>query len=340
MFKRCFLIAGAAVCTALVQGCAGITDKSAPAALGTATTPTTPTTPTAPVGALGWNDPRVRWWIRADKTNQDIATKYPTGAQGSVSNCDYDDLVNVPEPNMFDGRVILARKDGYFQHRIWDGMCLWQGQRQRSALHTSDRYQDLSSIKVGRSYWFAFGGKFHPDMFSADGDRAIQILDFHHKSPSSALSGNSPWACYAETSGYSCVLQWNRNDSGITSPSGETGNNGSQLLTIIRDTSRDTTRPHFLAFRFKLSPGADGWVEVYRQIGVDGPIEKVSSYNVPTTYSGSENLLFPKYGLHQWYPRLTGKPTRSIDMAGALLVEDVTVPPEVIFRSLTVAIPR
>jgi hypothetical protein len=301
-------------------------------------------------GVIAMDDPRVRWWVRADKTNQEIGGKFPwTGMQGSASSCDYDVIQNVAEPNAYQGRVILQRSNGYFQHRIWDGMCLWQGQRQRSAIHTSDLYSDASSIKFGRSYWFAFGGKFHPDMFSQTDpsiDRAIQILDFHHKAPSSAFSGNSPWSCWADNTGYRCQVIWNKNDSGVSSPTGEMnpGDGLAQAVTLVRDTSKDTTRPHFLAFRFKLSPGSDGWVESYRQIGVDGPIEKIGSWKVPTTYAGSDNLLFPKYGLHQWYPTLTGQPSRSVDMAGALIVEDMAGPvaltPETIFRSLTVAVPR
>jgi hypothetical protein len=306
------------------------------------------------VHALDWNDPAVRWWIRADKTNQEIGARFKVpgqewswiGVQGSAAtNCDYEVIERVAEPNLMKGRVILARQGGYFQHRIWDGMCLWKGQRQRSAIHTADGHDHPTSIKRGRSYWFAFGGKFHADMFSQtnpSGDRSIQFMDFHHKAPSSALSGNSPWSCQADHTGYACQVIWNKNDSGIASPTGEInpGDGLAQMVTLVRDRTRDTARPHFLAFRFKLDWDRTAWVESYRQIGVDGPIERLGRWNVPTTYRGSEDLLFPKYGLHQWYPKLSGQPTRSIDMAGALLVEDVTVPVDVIFKSLTVAIPR
>ena len=290
---------------------------------------------------LSADDPRVTWWIRADMTNQEIGNQWGAGVQGNAQSCDYSDIKELSEPNTMGGRVILARQDGYFQHRIWDGMCLWQGQRQRSALHTSDRYEDRSSIKVGQSYWFAFGGKFHADMFTAD-EYGTQILDFHHKAPSSAMSGNSPWSCYANRDGYQCQVIWNKNDSGVASPTGEInpGDGLAQMVTLVRDTSKDTTRPHFIAFRFKLTSDSSGWVESYRQIGVDGPIEMIGRWQVPTTYSGSENLLFPKYGLHYFFPQLVGAPTRSMDYAGALIVEDVSVPVETIFRSLTVALPR
>jgi hypothetical protein len=65
---------------------------------------------------------------------------------------------------------------------------------------------------------------------------------------------------------------------------------------------------------------------------------------VPNTYSGSDNLVFPKYGLHQFLPSVPGRPKSSMDMAGALIVEDlpgaVALTPETMFKSLTVAIPR
>lgn len=321
------------------------------------------------VAPLSWDDPAVRFWVRADKTNQEIGDRFKApdqpyawiGVQGSgrtAESCNYEVIEQLPEPNTNidpatgQPRTVLRRADGYFEHRIWEGMCLWtgngnDGQRLRSAIHTADGYDHPSSAKYGRSYWFAFGGKFHADMFSQidpSGDRAINFMDFHHAAPSSALSGNSPWSCSADHTGYECAVKWNANQTNppIYSPTGEInpGDGLAQMVTLVRDTSKDTTQPHFFAFRFKLDWDNTAWVESYRQIGIDGPITMIGRWEVPTSYSGSNNVLFPKYGLHQWYSDLSGEPTRSIDMAGALLVEDVTLSPEVIFKSLTVALPR
>jgi hypothetical protein len=304
----------------------------------------------ADVAPLDWGDSRVRWWVRADKSNREIGSRFAwTGVQGSSTNCDYDAIQNVPEPNLSGGRPVLRRNGGWFEHRIFDGMCLWKGERQRSAIHTAEGYAQPSSVKRGRSYWFAFGGRFHADLFSqADPspDRSTQLLDFHHKAPSSALSGQSPWAMYADREGYTMVLLWNKADSGVASPTGEVHWDGAQRVTLIRDRSKDTARPHFFAWRFKLdwNAGNQPYVEMYRQIGVDAPVEKIGRWDVPNTYRGSDDLLFPKYGLHQWYPKLSGTPTRSIDLAGALLVEDLpgrpALTPEVVLRSLTVALRR
>lgn len=304
--------------------------------------------PPTGVQPLASNDPRVLWWVRADQSNAQIGARAPwTGVQGSALSPQYAEISTVPEPNVYNGRVILARSGGYFQHRIWDGMPLWKdatSSRQRSAIHTTGSVMaGTSDLLRGKSYWFAFGGKFYADMFSQSNpseDRTTNFMDFHHDAPSSAMSGATPWAGYADANGYEIRLVWNPSDSGIFSPTGERNWDGAQKLTLIRDNSKDTTRPHFFAFRFKLDFDSSAYVEAYRQLGVDGPITRLGRWNVPTTYSGSGDHLYPKYGLHQWYGTLTGAPTRSIDMAGALIVEDVTVPPEVIFRSLTVAIPR
>jgi hypothetical protein len=316
-------------------------------------TPSTGSTSTvaAPAGVLDFNDSRVRWWIRADKSNQEIGSKFAwTGVQGSAVSCDYDVIQNVSEPNLWSGQTILGRAGGWFQHRLFDGMCLWQGQRQRSAIHTSDSYDSLSSIKRGHSYWFAFGGKFHADMFTQsqpnNGDHHVQFLDFHHKAPSSALSGQSPWMMLAHSNGYTGFFLWNKADSGVSSPTGETNWDGAQRVTFINDTSKDTSKPHFFAFRFKLDWDKDAspYVEAYRQIGLDGPITRLGRWDVPNTYSGSDNLLFPKYGLHQFLPSVPGRPKSSMDMAGALIVEDlpgaVALTPETMFKSLTVAVNR
>jgi hypothetical protein len=302
---------------------------------------------------LDFSDSRIRWWIRADKSNQELGTKFAwTGVQGSAHSCDYDVIQNVAEPNVSAGKVVLARSSGWFQHRIFDGMCLWQGQRQRSAIHTADGQSMLSSVKRGHSYWFAFGGKFYPDMFTQTdygGDKGFQILDFHHKAPSGALSGATPWVMNVDWRGYRMNVNWNGGEPrSIKSPTGEVyaGDGVTQTVTLLNDTSKDTMNPHFFAFRFKLDWDMANapYVEMWRQIGVDGPITKIGQWNIPNTYSGSDDLLFPKYGLHQWYASVAGRPKSSIDMAGAIIVEDlpgtVALTPETIFKSLTVAVPR
>ena len=327
-------------------------------------TPVPYPTPGQSGAVLPWDDPRLRWWIRADKTNQEIDTRFTspgqqfswTGVQGASTNCQYEVLARVPEPNTNldpatgQQRVVFARSNGWFQHRIWNGMCLWtdgSGGRMRSSLHTSDNpATSITPALVGHEYWFAFGGKFYPDMFTQaipDEDvQSVQILDFHH-SGGTALSGQTPWAMHVDGTGYWFRTLWNQNDSGIASPTGEVHWDGAQRITMIRDTSKDTVNPHFFAFKFRLGPDASAYTELYRQIGVDGPIEKIGRWNAPNSYAHDPfDSLFPKYGIHRWFPNLNGQgaPTRSIDMAGALLVEDVSIPVETIFRSLAVALPR
>lgn len=340
-----------------------------------------PAPPPSSGTALADSDTRIRVFVNSTKSGPQLEAAYRfMSAQmpqsisvGAVQNPTTYIIGGIPQ-SIYRRGAAGSSDEGYIVHNLINGMPVWDGgggdQRMRSAIHSSGPIYNTSDpnylatratqIERNKRYWFATGGTFAADMFSqnqpSNDNNGTQVGDWHHDSPSSAVSGQSPLAFLCNGLGYRALLSWTKGgagfeaDNNITSPDGGgLGVNGGEALTIIPLTMPSNfSVPHFLAFNWlskSLNSGPAYFMQAFRQIGLDGPIETFGPWVVPTTYAGpGGDALYPKIGLHHWHPTLQGGNTRSHRSAGWLLVEDLVGTPTLnaanIFATLTKYIPR
>lgn len=312
-----------------------------------------------PANILPWFDPRVQWWIRAGHTFQEIGNRWMwTGFLGQRGSPQYEIIQNVFPPVFHNiggvETMVFGVSGGWFQHRTMNGMEMWADastQRQRMQIHTTDESNGIASLKYGHGYWIAWGFKFYANVFTQTDanseDHSMEVMDCHHSAPSSAMSGQTPIAMYIDGNGYLIRVLWNSSDCNFFSPTGDVDAWGQQRVVLLRDNSEDVTNPHFFVLRFQLDWNINApippYVEMWRKIGLTGSVIRIGRWNIPNTWSGSNNTLFFKYGNHQWYATIPGRPAASLDSPGALIVEDLpgstTIDENVMFASLLADIP-
>ena len=145
-------------------------------------------TPPATINPLSWNDSRLVYWIRTSQNNAAIISKATTqlGRQAfftAQTSPDIDfsliaeprtqpDPANGNAPRLVFGRGGVGTSDeGWFKHRIWNGMPQWDGGGGDLRLRSSIVGPVPSGLNgpfvLGQEYWYAFGFKLQADMFAS-----------------------------------------------------------------------------------------------------------------------------------------------------------------------------
>jgi hypothetical protein len=310
-----------------------------------------------------------------------VATKMGPGAWMGAQMAPEANLRDMSEPrtqpNSLQGNVqqlvfgrggVGTTEEGWFKHRIFNGMPPWgdpTDYRLRSSVTgplstsapTTEAYRH-GPFLLGQTYWFGFGVKLLSDCFatSPNEDYWTSMGGWHHWS-GNPVSGQVPFIIYINQNGYEGRVIWDpvvqnlsTSPTGVTGITNESHTNTSYLkrvTTMVATRAQCENIPHFFAiqcrFHWDYNANPKPFFKVYRQIGVDGTIELLGNWTIPTTfYQPAEyHNLYPNQGMHYWHPSITYGTTRSIDRTGSILIQDDgAVTAQQVFDSVTADIPR
>jgi hypothetical protein len=347
-------------------------------------------TPPAALDVFDWADPRILIWVRTSKTNVEIRDKAnaafpggvwmgrqmaPEGSFGTGPDDPPDPLMGTDTngtPTLIWGRGVAGSpQEGWFRHRLFNGMPLWTGDGTRLRCTVRGPIRNSTGFGIhdqGTEYWAGYGALIYDDCFAQvdqSEDWGLSCIGgWHHWGNATAPSGNSPFLFAVMNSNLlEARFLWDGratvNGSANpyyqyldTAPLGVDGSNDDnwdgrkKVKVVARTRAQVVGIPHFWVFKYKFSwdQRQSPYVTVWQQVGVDGTIEQLGTWNIPVGYcepDTNHDVYGGNPSMHYWHPAIIGGTTRSMDSPGYLLIkDDGTITAQQMFDSLTADIPR